>query len=463
MKTDHLLLLFFFISLTTIAFVGGTLTRHYAEDSVSNIIEASEHIRSLNTPPVPIKNANYDIDKNIRQTSAYWNKEKALNGATLITLRYSQDVYLLDMNGDMLWKWNAAFKKAWPKKPPHIKKPVATKRIYIEKAVMYPNGDILVTYTGIGSTPYGYGMAKFDKHSNVLWTLDERVHHDIYIDKKSGDIYTLTHKFLRHAEGLEGLHYPLLADTIIKLSNDGKIVDSISILEAYRGSTFSPLLYQQPKNQLRWDRLHTNAVLKLEPYLADKFPLFKAGDLLISSRNTNTIAVIDPITKKVKWAYNGLWKGQHSPRFTSRGTILVYDNKGHIYKGKPYSRIIEINPNNLKIEWSYIGSPQNSFYSDVYGRVQELANGNILVTEALSNRVFEINRNKEIVWEYKLPLSHPFQQRIKVNKKKSPRIVCFDICAEEYSNVSFAYQGLIIDATRYSPEEINFLPDSSLQ
>ena len=450
----------FIFSLFFIIFLAGITAAKFdlwpASEIVHKINEAEAYFQAIEKQKIQKQIRGYDIDREIKQAGALWQQDKAYNGYTLITVRYSQLVYLLDMEGKVVWRWDAAFRKAWPS-PKHIPRPVAESNIYLEKAVLYPNGDVLVTYTGIGDTPYGYGLAKFDKNSNLIWTYDERVHHDIHIDSSTGHIYTLIHRFINSPiKGLEGISYPVLADYIVTLSSDGKELSSISVLEAFRDSPFSLMLFKKPKSQARWDITHTNAITKLSKDKAEKFPLFKAGDLMISSRSMDAIAVIDPAAKSVRWAYNGLWKAQHSPKFTNRGTILLLDNKGHIFKGKPYSRIIEFNPMTLNIEWSYVGDPKNNFYTDVYGRVQDLPNGNVLVAESQMNKIFELNKEMEVVWQFSLPLSSPHQQRINPNNK-SQSIICYDICPDEYSNVGYHFQGLIIDATRYSFEELSFL------
>jgi arylsulfotransferase ASST len=55
---------------------------------------------------------------------------------------------------------------------------------------------------------------------------------------------------------------------------------------------------------------------------------FEAGDLLISLRTIDLVAVVDPDDYRVKWWSNGPWIGQHDPDFASDGTISVYNNTG---------------------------------------------------------------------------------------------------------------------------------------
>ncbi|HFA49940.1 MAG TPA: T9SS type A sorting domain-containing protein [Bacteroidetes bacterium] len=51
-------------------------------------------------------------------------------------------------------------------------------------------------------------------------------------------------------------------------------------------------------------------------------------------------------------------------------------------------------------EWSYVADPPESFYSNFLSSAQRLSNGNTLICSGANGRFFEINKDKEIVWEY---------------------------------------------------------------
>jgi hypothetical protein len=40
------------------------------------------------------------------------------------------------------------------------------------------------------------------------------------------------------------------------------------------------------------------------------------------------------------------------------------------------------------------------FYTDIMGKHQWLANGNLLVTDSKNGRTFELNEKQEIIWEF---------------------------------------------------------------
>lgn len=111
------------------------------------------------------------------------------------------------------------------------------------------------------------------------------------------------------------------------------------------------------------------------------------------------------------------------------GNILLVDNGGtapfgggygpdangqpaHSNKFRPYSRVIELDPVTLEVVWSYERPDPNTvvpgenfapFRSDLASSAQRLVNGNTLITEALSGRIFEVTRAGELVWEWVNP------------------------------------------------------------
>ncbi|MFC2162831.1 arylsulfotransferase family protein, partial [Candidatus Altiarchaeota archaeon] len=126
--------------------------------------------------------------------------------------------------------------------------------------------------------------------------------------------------------------------------------------------------------------------------------LFKKGQMLFCLRDVNIIGVIDLMEEEVVWwmGDEGLIDGAHDPSITKDGNILLFDNG--VSRG--YSRIVEIDPATKKGVWTYEADPPESFFSNVMGGVQELGNGNYLVTESTKGRAFEVTRDKRVVWEF---------------------------------------------------------------
>ena len=100
---------------------------------------------------------------------------------------------------------------------------------------------------------------------------------------------------------------------------------------------------------------------------------------------------------------------------------MVFDNGGAAGYGAPnpgapdgtwntlrdHSRVLEINPITLKVDWQFTALEQGfahgeeaRFYSRYQSGVQRLPNGNTLITEARHGRIIEVTPECDIVWEY---------------------------------------------------------------
>ena len=79
--------------------------------------------------------------------------------------------------------------------------------------------------------------------------------------------------------------------------------------------------------------------------------------------------------------------------------MLLFDN----YVLMEQSSVWEFNPVTEEVYWHYRGNRRHPFYSEVCGTTQRLPNGNTLITESDNGRVFEVTRDKEIVWEFYNP------------------------------------------------------------
>ena len=80
--------------------------------------------------------------------------------------------------------------------------------------------------------------------------------------------------------------------------------------------------------------------------------------------------------------------------------------------------------------WEYKEYYWVDFYGSLMGNCQRLRSGNILISEAQTGRVFEVNRKGDMVWEF-------------VNPRRTPHPV--------YGN-----QNIVPRAYRYEPEHEAF-------
>lgn len=150
------------------------------------------------------------------------------------------------------------------------------------------------------------------------------------------------------------------------------------------------------------DYFHINTVgLLPDTPLGRSDDRFRAGNLLICLRNVNQIAVLDPETGRIRWAWGeGELEWPHHPTMLDEGHILLFDNGVH----RGYSRVVEVDPGSGEIVWEYRADPPESFYSHGRGSAQRFSNGNTLICESDQGRAFEITPRGETVWSWWNPL-----------------------------------------------------------
>jgi outer membrane protein assembly factor BamB len=113
------------------------------------------------------------------------------------------------------------------------------------------------------------------------------------------------------------------------------------------------------------------------------------------------VVAVDRATGEVTWKWGGA-RHQHSPVEAANGNILVFDNGVH-RSNVPRSRVVEVERESGKVAWSYEGDPPESFFSWNVSNAEELANGNVLVSEGAAGRVFEVTRDGDVAWEWISP------------------------------------------------------------
>ncbi len=340
--------------------------------------------------------------------------DKTFDGFTLITILADESMagavstmaLLVNMRGEIVHQWQAPFTDVWPE-PNHVRFSPTDRTLCIFGCHLYGNGDLLVVYQGLGSPKYGYGLAKLDKDSKVLWKHSANVHHDVDV-AEDGTIYAIEQKVVRQLPaGLEFVPVPCLLDSLVLLSPEGEQLKEFPILEALRDSPYFPLLDDVKGGPLpgtqpgatfdearRRDILHVNSVKILTKKLAPRFPMFKAGQALLSMCHLDTIAVLDIESGKLVWAARGPWEAQHDPQFLDNGRLLLFDNRG----SPAESRVLEYDPETQGLPWSYSGENAKPFLSKLRGMSQRLPNGNTLIVNSDVAKILEVTHEKEVVW-----------------------------------------------------------------
>jgi hypothetical protein len=321
-------------------------------------------------------------------------------GYTLYTSAGDAAAHLVDMDGRVVHEWRRPYSEVWNEQAA-VKKPQPDTLILMDKARLLPNGDLLAIYAAAGDTPWGYGMVKMDRESNVIWSYLAHTHHDFDI-APDGRILVLTNEFTSDdIDGLGKVDKPFLEDFVVILSPDGQELKKVSLTRALARSPYKLLRLAIP-NYALGDPLHTNSVQYITAEQARNFPYAKEGDLLLSFRDMSAVAVLSPESGEISWAMRGPWLWQHDASLLPSGRIMLFDNLGG-FRDNNSARVLEVDPTSAAITWSYQGDDKHPFHSPLRSSAEVLPNGNVLITESDGGRMFEVTRAGEIVWNFVNP------------------------------------------------------------
>jgi hypothetical protein len=356
-------------------------------DLIEGTVREGEHLRQLEQlQALGYVDGTIDENAELRGVEIH-DRNRAWPGVNFYSSRIRTSARLIDNDGRELHIWSHPGDDGW------------------EHAELLPTGEIIVVVNQ-------QAILKLDRNSELLWRVELDAHHDLAVHP-SGEIYALTNEERLRAE----IHpeVPVIEDFIQILSHDGRPTERISLLDAMRSSEFAFLLAspqhlpsdRRTGERPRLDMLHTNHIEIFDGSLAGRSPIFAAGNVLVSMRTINTIAIVDPRTRDVVWAWGPTnLHRQHHPTLLDTGNILLFDN------GRRRSQIVELDPLSYEVVWRY--APKGGFLSRFRGSAQRLPNGNTLITESDRGYVFEVTPDHEIVWRFANPDVQPEGLRIAI-------------------------------------------------
>ncbi len=282
---------------------------------------------------------------------------------------------------------------------------------------LFDNGDIIVVKTL-------QSIMRLDVNSQIIWELKGRFHHNSYT------VDNLTYALLEGVseEKIEDETIKYLDNYITTISESGEIQKKISLfsllkdyipeiklqtaLKYYKkqviknGSDDFELIENTPL-----DFFHTNSIRVLQK---SNPGLWEKGDILISIRHMNALAIVDIENLKVKYflSENYLSK-QHDAQIVEGNKILLFNNGNELsisdHSGKNgYSSVLLINPISKKIVWSYDHnsakkhfpkrySKAKLFYSSSRSSVRKFRNG-YLIYLYRKKHLFFINEYNNLEW-----------------------------------------------------------------
>jgi hypothetical protein len=344
--------------------------------------------------------------------------EKSLHGTTLMQGNFPSGVQakIIDMDGNILRTWPLKIYEVWPELShvPVDKRPASEFNYTTQGMLALPDGSLIITMNHLG-------LVKYDRCGNVMWKINGVAHHSVTQDK-DGSLWLLIKTNaadIPDEQRLPWLPKEFLlekgwkySDELMHISADGEIIEKFSIMDAFMEGPFEHHLRDSEFLKAGWvDPIHVNAVTVVTQELAEKLEDegVQEGDLLISIRQFHALAIVDRETGRIKWYKNGPWVFQHSPIILPDGNIIVFNNgtgtQGYSRNRIEGSNLIKLYPDTGATEIIFPTKEADAFYSDIMGTVQHISNGNLLVAESRSGRIFEVadtdeDGAKEVVWEY---------------------------------------------------------------
>jgi hypothetical protein len=313
------------------------------------------------------------------------DRSRSVRGYNLISNRDLTSAQLFDMEGEIVRSWEDPGANHW------------------SNAELLSDGSLLVTGSEEIDAEGSNFLLRMDWNGNVLWRAPIKAHHDAE-QTPDGRIATLTFNF-REIPAISEEH-PVKDHNLSWLdAGGGELLDEFSIYEALASNptefTFQPVKPKTQEGESFIDLLHTNSLEFMhQPQLAERDPIYALGNVLISIRAQDTIAILDSRDRKLIWAWGqGEISGQHDARVLESGNILLFDNG----VDQKRSRIVELDPLTKKIVWEYSAPIPEDFFSLRKGSSQRLAGGNTLIANSDSGDAFEVTAEGDVVWHFLNP------------------------------------------------------------
>jgi Arylsulfotransferase (ASST) len=240
-------------------------------------------------------------------------------------------------------------------------------------------------------------LRSFD--DRVLWRRPLPVHHDVNL-APDGRLMALFSEDRRIAE--IDPEAEIRDEGIVFVTRSGEVQERrlfVPMLQA-RPDLFSLQPVRRRRLGDRWliDLLHANSIAFLDdPRLAARDPIYALGNVLVTMRHQDTVAILDWDAGRVVWAWGqGRIRGPHDASLLADGHILLFDNR----LGEGWSRVIEIDPLSREVVWEWHASKPTDFYSASRGSAQRLSNGNTLIAESDRGHAFEVTPAGDVVWDF---------------------------------------------------------------
>ena len=377
------------------------------------------------------------------------HSEQSYNGYTLFSPSQNTLVYLINNCGEIVHSWESEYRPG--------------NAVYLQ-----PDGTLWragrLESQNINAGGGGGIIEQLDWNSNVLWsyeynTDEHRAHHDFQV-LPNGHVLILAWTVKDKEESIANGRDPdllseneLWPEQIIEVKplgiNEGEIVwewnawdhmiqdfdqtkrnfgvvsdhpekiDINYIRPGVDGADWqhaNSIFYHEAKDQIMLSVLFFDEIWVINHNNSTEEAKGASGDLLYRWGNPQAYKRGTPEDQKLFGQHNAYWIQEGYP---DAGKIMIFNN-GRNRSPVEYTSVLKIDPeisNGLyqfsddgtyspeEVSWEYKASPEDSFFSRFISGAQQLPNGHVLITDGAHGRFFEINEQKETVWEYINPIT----------------------------------------------------------
>jgi len=390
----------------------------------------------------------------IRAQSVYptgttiYEPARAWNGYTVLSPLQTQAVLVIDMNGNVVKRWEGLNNSAGG--PARV---LPGGILISASGARPPNQESLELvqqdFDGKVIWQFSHNEQIKTREGSTIWSA--RQHHDWqreslpagYYSPESAPVVEGTSTLiLTHTNRMQ----PKVADVmleddrLVEVSWKGDLlwewvasdhIDELGFAPDARKAIKAAQSFNKARGSFDW--LHINSAHYVGPnrWFDQGDMRFAPNNVIISSREASLLAIVGR-DGKIVWRLGPDFSeskelrairqiiGQHHAHIIPKGlpgagNLLVFDNGGSSGYGfaspiapdgvgafaRSTSRVVEINPVTLELVWSYT-NPR--FFSTNISSAQRLPNGNTLITAGAGGRMFEVTTQGAIVWEYMYPL-----------------------------------------------------------